>query len=232
MLRPAPRHALDVLRRETLCTRPAAGARLRPRPRAPLARRQTRPMTVLMGLDARLRLARLYLITDARTKQGDLAEFLEAAFAGGGRHRADQAEGDVRGGRTRGPRGGARSPRRCCDRTSSASTTRPPWPAFHADMLHLGRPTARLQRPELSCIRGRSSAGRRTRRGTDRTLALGDKDIDYLTVGPDYATSCNPPTHRSGSNRSAMPPESRRCSRSPRSRCPRLAASTWTRSTR
>jgi thiamine-phosphate pyrophosphorylase len=36
-----------------------------------------------MGLDARLRLARLYLCTDARHKQGDLAEFLAAAFAGG-----------------------------------------------------------------------------------------------------------------------------------------------------
>ena len=40
-------------------------------------------VTALMGLDARLRLAKLYLITDARTKQGDLADFLQAAFAGG-----------------------------------------------------------------------------------------------------------------------------------------------------
>ena len=37
----------------------------------------------MMGLDARLKLARLYLCTDAREKQGDLAEFLAAAFAGG-----------------------------------------------------------------------------------------------------------------------------------------------------
>src|SRR3712207_3470776 len=36
-----------------------------------------------MGLDARLRLARLYLCTDARERQGDLAEFLAAALAGG-----------------------------------------------------------------------------------------------------------------------------------------------------
>ena len=40
-------------------------------------------MTVLMGLQARLRLARLYLCTDARTERGDLAEFCEAVFAGG-----------------------------------------------------------------------------------------------------------------------------------------------------
>ena len=36
-----------------------------------------------MGLEARLRLARLYLCTDARERQGDLAEFLRAAFVGG-----------------------------------------------------------------------------------------------------------------------------------------------------
>jgi thiamine-phosphate pyrophosphorylase len=40
-------------------------------------------VTALMGLEARLRLARLYLCTDAREKQGDLGSFLQAAFAGG-----------------------------------------------------------------------------------------------------------------------------------------------------
>ena len=36
-----------------------------------------------MGVDARLRLARLYLCTDARERQGDLPEFLAAVLAGG-----------------------------------------------------------------------------------------------------------------------------------------------------
>jgi thiamine-phosphate pyrophosphorylase len=36
-----------------------------------------------MGLEARLRLARLYLCTDARQKQGDLESFLHAVFAAG-----------------------------------------------------------------------------------------------------------------------------------------------------
>nr|WP_294690924.1 thiamine phosphate synthase [uncultured Friedmanniella sp.] len=40
-------------------------------------------MTALLGLDARLRLARLVLRTDARRRQGDLADFLTAALAGG-----------------------------------------------------------------------------------------------------------------------------------------------------
>lgn len=40
-------------------------------------------MTALLGLAARLRLARLCLCTDSRGRQGDLAEFLAAAYAGG-----------------------------------------------------------------------------------------------------------------------------------------------------
>jgi len=40
-------------------------------------------VTALLGRDARLRLARLYLVTGARQRQGDLADFLQAALAGG-----------------------------------------------------------------------------------------------------------------------------------------------------
>lgn len=36
-----------------------------------------------MGIDARLKMARLYLCTDARDRQGDFAEFVEAAVRGG-----------------------------------------------------------------------------------------------------------------------------------------------------
>jgi len=40
-------------------------------------------MTALLGLEARLRLARLYLCTDARERQGDLADFLAEVLGGG-----------------------------------------------------------------------------------------------------------------------------------------------------
>ena len=40
-------------------------------------------MTALLGLATRLKLAKLMLITSARTETGDLAEFAAAAFAGG-----------------------------------------------------------------------------------------------------------------------------------------------------
>ena len=40
-------------------------------------------MTALLGLATRLGLARLLLITGTRAEAGDLAEFVDAAFAGG-----------------------------------------------------------------------------------------------------------------------------------------------------
>jgi len=40
-------------------------------------------VTVLKGLDTRLKLAKLHLITDTRAKQGDLKDFLVAAISGG-----------------------------------------------------------------------------------------------------------------------------------------------------
>ena len=40
-------------------------------------------MTVLLGIAARMRLARLLLITDLRTEQGDLPEFVAATLAAG-----------------------------------------------------------------------------------------------------------------------------------------------------
>jgi thiamine-phosphate pyrophosphorylase len=144
-------------------------------------------MTVLMGLDARLRLARLYLITDARTRQGDLGEFLEAAFAGGVdivqiRQKGMSAEAELEVLEV------ARSAAMLrqnivCVNDSAALAGR-----FHADMLHLGQadgPSA-AARAQLHpwAILGRSTHG-----AAQIDAALGDKDIDYLTVGPVYATS-------------------------------------------
>ncbi|WP_028708170.1 thiamine phosphate synthase [Propionicicella superfundia] len=40
-------------------------------------------MTVLMGLDARLRMARLFVSTDSRQGSDDLEDFLEGVFSGG-----------------------------------------------------------------------------------------------------------------------------------------------------
>ena len=147
-------------------------------------------VTALMGLDARLRLAKLYLITDARTKQGDLADFLRAAFAGGV---------DIVQIREKGmPREAALEVLELarttamlhqnivCVNDSAALAGE-----FHADMLHLGQadgPSA----PARAQLHRWALLGRSTHSSAEVDAALADKDVDYLTVGPVYATSVNP----------------------------------------
>ena len=143
-----------------------------------------------MGLDARLRLARLYLITDARTKQGDLAEFLKAAFAGGvdivqirEKGMAPEAELEV----LEVARNAAMPYQSIvCVNDSAALAGR-----FHADMLHLGQadgPSA----PARAQLHPWAILGRSTHTLQEIDAAITDKDVDYLTVGPVYATSLHP----------------------------------------
>jgi thiamine-phosphate pyrophosphorylase len=144
-------------------------------------------MTVLMGLDTRLRLARLYLITDARTRQGDLAEFLRAAFAGGvdivqirQKGMSPEAELEV----LEVARTAAMLHQNIvCVNDSATLAGR-----FHADMLHLGQAdgpsaAARAQLHPWAIL------GRSTHSEAQIDAALADKDVDYLTVGPVHTTS-------------------------------------------
>jgi thiamine-phosphate pyrophosphorylase len=147
-------------------------------------------MTALMGLDARLRLAKLYLITDARTEQGDLAEFLKAAFAGGvdivrirQKGMAPEAELEV----LEVARAAAMLHQNIvCVNDSPALAGK-----FHADMLHLGQadgPSA----PARAQLHPWAILGRSTHTIAEIDAAIADKDVDYLTVGPVYATSLQP----------------------------------------
>jgi thiamine-phosphate pyrophosphorylase len=147
-------------------------------------------MTALMGLDARLRLAKLYLITDARTEQGDLAEFLKAAFAGGvdivrirQKGMAPEAELEV----LEVARAAAMLHQNIvCVNDSPALAGK-----FHADMLHLGQadgPSA----PARAQLHPWAILGRSTHTIAEIDAAIADKDADYLTVGPVYATSLQP----------------------------------------
>jgi thiamine-phosphate pyrophosphorylase len=147
-------------------------------------------MTALMGLDARLRLARLYLITDARIKQGDLAEFLAAAFAGGvdvvqirQQGMAPEAELEV----LEVARAAAMPHQSIvCVHGSATLAGR-----FHADMLHLGQadgPSA----PARAQLHRWAILGRSAHSVAEIDAALADKDVDYLTVGPTYPTSLQP----------------------------------------
>ena len=143
-----------------------------------------------MGLDARLRLARLYLITDARTKQGDLAEFLQAAFAGGvdivqirQKGMTPEAELEV----LEVARTVARLRQNIvCVNDSAALAGK-----FHADMLHLGQadgPSA----PARAQLHRWAILGRSTHGVAEIDAAIADSEVDYLTVGPVYATSLRP----------------------------------------
>jgi thiamine-phosphate pyrophosphorylase len=62
---------------------------------------------------------------------------------------------------------------------------------FHADMLHLGQadgPSA----PARAQLHPWAILGRSTHNAAEIDAALADKAVDYLTVGPVYATSLQP----------------------------------------
>ena len=143
-----------------------------------------------MGLDARLRLAKLYLITDARTRQGDLADFLAAAFAGGV-DIVQIREKDM-------PRAAelevlelARTTAMLRQNIVCVNDSAALAGEFHADMLHLGQadgPSAPARRQ----LHRWDLLGRSTHSTAEVDAALADQDVDYVTVGPVHATSLNP----------------------------------------
>lgn len=142
-----------------------------------------------MGLDVRLRLARLYLCTDVRQKQGDLADFLRAAFAGGVdivqiRQQDPSAEAELEALEIARHAAGQRGI--ICVSDSPKLNG-----GFSADMLHLGQTggKARKARKHLHpwALIGRSSS---VPKEIDEALA--DPDVDYLSVGPVYAPGTTP----------------------------------------
>jgi thiamine-phosphate pyrophosphorylase len=143
-----------------------------------------------MGLEARLRLARLYLCTDAREKQGDLMSFLQAAFAGGvnivqirqkGMKPAAELEALEIARQAAAPYQAI-----VCVNDSADLAGR-----FQADMLHLGQadgPSAAARR----YLHQWALLGRSTHAPRQTDKAIKDKDVDYFCVGPVYATSTKP----------------------------------------
>jgi thiamine-phosphate pyrophosphorylase len=143
-----------------------------------------------MGLDARLRLARLYLCTDTRERQGDLEEFLTAAFAGG----VDIVQIRQKGMKRRAELAALEIARKAaaphqgivCVNDSPELAGR-----FQSDMLHLGQSDGEASEARRLLHRwaliGRST---HTPHQTDRAIA--DPDVDYFCVGPIFATSTRP----------------------------------------
>ncbi|GAA2100917.1 thiamine phosphate synthase [Microlunatus panaciterrae] len=143
-----------------------------------------------MGLETRLRLARLYLCTDARERQGDLEDFLHAAFSGGvdiiqirQKGMAPEQELEVLG---RAREVAFNYQGLVCVNDSAELAGR-----FSADLLHLGQTDggARAARRHLHrwALIGRSTHSRQ-----QADQAVEDDDVNYFCVGPVYATATKP----------------------------------------
>ena len=145
---------------------------------------------MLMGLQARLRLARLYLCTDARTERGDLAEFCEAAFAGGVdilqiRQKEMDADEELEALQVA-RRAAERHQGIVCVNDSPSLAER-----FSADLLHLGQTDGSSRRARRRLHRW-AMIGRSTHAPDQTDGAIADADADYFCVGPVYATSTKP----------------------------------------
>lgn len=147
-------------------------------------------MTALRGIDSRLRLARLYLCTDARDRQGDFSEFCEAALAGG----VDMIQLRQRG----------LEPSREVELLHELRRIAQPYQAlvvvhesatvaesFGGDVLHLAADgaAASVARPHLHQW---ARIGRSAHDLDQVRTACDDPDIDYFSVGPVWPTPTEP----------------------------------------
>ncbi len=142
-------------------------------------------MTALLGLGARLRLARLYLVTDTRSDTGDLAEFLAAVFRGG----VDIVQ-------LRQPGLGAKQLADALEVARAAAAPSQGLVVLHADgpagpvdadLLHLspqdGPAAAARRQLHRYALIGRTCHSR-----ADIDAAIADPDTDYFSVGPIHRT--------------------------------------------
>jgi thiamine-phosphate pyrophosphorylase len=147
-------------------------------------------VTVFMSLAHRLRASRLYLCTDARERQGDLAEFLAAAFAGGVdivqiRQKNMPREAELAALEVA-RSAAARSQGIVCVNDSPRIAE-----AFAADLLHLGQTDGPAKRARRS-LHEWGLIGRSTHTPDQADAALADPDVGYFAVGPVHATPTKP----------------------------------------
>ena len=142
-----------------------------------------------MGLDAG-RLARLYLCTDARERQGDLGGLPHRGLCGWCGHRPDPAERDEAQSRACRLGGGATcsGPYQAvvCVNDSAELAGR-----FSADMLHLGQRDGEASVARRPLHRW-ALIGRSTHSTEQADQAIADADVDYFCVGPIFATPTKP----------------------------------------
>jgi thiamine-phosphate pyrophosphorylase len=143
-----------------------------------------------MGLLARLRLARLYLCTDAREQGDDLEAFLTAAFAGG----VDIVQIRQKGMRRKRELAALQVARKAaapyqgivCVNDDAELAGR-----FQADMLHLGQTDGKAAAARRRLHRW-ALIGRSTHSPQQIDEAIEDPDVDYFCVGPVFRTPTKP----------------------------------------
>lgn len=147
-------------------------------------------MTALLGIATRLGLARLLLITDTRSEQGDLSEFADAGFAGGVdivQLRDPDATPESAVAALRVLREVAQRYQGLVSVYESVDQAR----EFNADLLHLSErgPAAASARPALHQW---ALIGRSCHSPEQVDAALADEQVNYLTVGPVYGALPGP----------------------------------------
>lgn len=143
-----------------------------------------------MGIDTRLKLARLYLCTDARDTQGDFTEFVAAALAGG----VDLVQLRQKG-LDRGREVELLQELRRLAQPYQALVVVNDSPAvaqeFGSDVLHLGQDDGSPARARKS-LHPWARIGRSTHDPRQVKDAVKDRDVDYFAVGPIWATPTKP----------------------------------------
>jgi thiamine-phosphate pyrophosphorylase len=141
-------------------------------------------------LRARLDRARLYLCTDARDRQGDLPEFLDAVLAGG----VDIVQLRQKGLEARQEIAHLEVFRAACDRHGALLAVNDRADVactVHADVLHLGQDD--LPVPDARRIVGEDTLiGRSTHSAKQAVAAAAQPGVDYFCAGPVWPTPTKP----------------------------------------
>lgn len=143
-----------------------------------------------VALRARLGRARLYLCTDARERQGDLPDFLDAVLAGG----VDVVQLRQKGLEARQEIAYLEVFRDACDRHGALLAVNDRADVAHAvraDVLHLGQddlpvPAAR------EIVGGDPLIGRSTHSDGQASAAAAEPGVDYFCAGPVWPTPTKP----------------------------------------
>ncbi|WP_245667860.1 thiamine phosphate synthase [Actinomadura macra] len=148
------------------------------------------PSERAVALRARLGRARLYLCTDARERQGDLPEFLDAVLGNG----VDLVQLRQKGLEARQELEYLEIFRAACGRHGALLAVNDRADVAHAagaDVLHLGQDDLPV-RAAREIVGGDVLIGRSTHSGEQASAAVAEPGVDYFCAGPVWPTPTKP----------------------------------------